>query len=75
MYRVRFEGTTVTIEIERKEDYDFFVIAGAPLFMHNRMEHRGQHDRETCFRETMEELQARYLEGETETRRSSGLDT
>lgn len=41
-----------------------------PIFLRNRREHPN-HDRETCFQETIEELRERYMAPDTETRRSS----
>jgi hypothetical protein len=49
---------------------DFFERT-VPIFLRNRREHPN-HDRETCFQETIEELRQQCAAAETETRRSSG---
>jgi hypothetical protein len=56
-------------QIARAEAMALFEVS-VPIFLRNRREHPN-HDRETCFQETIEELRAQYAAAETETRRSS----
>jgi hypothetical protein len=44
---------------------------GVQIFLRNRREHPN-HDRETCYLETIEEVRAAYQAGETDTRRNPG---
>jgi hypothetical protein len=60
---------------KQPNEFEMIVIdvarAGFPIFLRNRREHPN-HDQDTCFQETIEELRAQYAAAETDTRRSSG---